>query len=183
MGDGMFNGKPHLFYFPDGHPQAGIFKGMVEILKERSLDPGKKNAKYKGFKCPPPQLDCCYRQMLYNQPDSANVPSCLELLGKEHDVEILFLPKFHCELNPIKQCWGYAKRIYCLNPELSCEDALHSNAISTINSVPLVSIRRFCNRSLQPLDAYQNGLDGKQAAWAARKYCTIILCRLSGRKT
>ncbi|KAF8236176.1 hypothetical protein L208DRAFT_1253078, partial [Tricholoma matsutake] len=41
--------------------------------------------------------------------------------------QILFLPKFHCELNIIKQCWGHAKRQYQIFPPSSKEDDLEWN--------------------------------------------------------
>ncbi|KAJ7434379.1 hypothetical protein B0H11DRAFT_734016, partial [Mycena galericulata] len=70
----------------------------------------------------------------------------------------------------IEQCWGYAKRIYRLNPESSREDALERNALAALDAIPLASMRRFANRSERFMDAYDIGLNGSQAAWAARKY-------------
>ena len=34
MADGQFNGQRQCFYFEEGHPQAGVFKGMAVILQE-----------------------------------------------------------------------------------------------------------------------------------------------------
>ena len=97
------------------------------------------------------------------------------------------MPKFHRELNFIEQCWGYAKRIYRLNPESSREDHLERNALAALNAIPLETMRwyekvshlltwfeltqsRFANRSSHFMDAYDKGLNGWQAAWVARKY-------------
>ena len=110
------------------------------------------------------------RQHLYNQPDFANVPSLLEITCRSKGFSVLFLPKFHCELNFIEQCWGYAKRIYRLNPESSREDVLKRNALAALESIPLTTMRRFANRSYQFMDAYHRGLNRRQAAWSIRKY-------------
>jgi hypothetical protein len=113
------------------------------------------------------------------------IKSCLESDCEARGFQLLFLPKFHCELNFIEQCWGYAKRLYRLNPESSREDALERNALAALDAVPLISMRRyayscfnahaltrsrFANRSMRFMDAYTKGLTGAQAAWASRKY-------------
>jgi hypothetical protein len=38
--------------------------------------------------------------------------------------EVIFFPKFHCELNYNEQCWGFAKRIYRMFPTSSKEEDL-----------------------------------------------------------
>ena len=124
--------------------------------------------------------------MLYSQEDFTYTPSCLELEAKARGSTILFLPKFHCELNPIEQCWGYAKRVYRLNPASSREEDLVHNALSALDQVPLPTIRRyvlnlvllpvvdmfdsFFNRAHRFVDAYAQGLDGRQSAWACKRY-------------
>ena len=85
-------------------------------------------------------------------------------------IQVLFLPKFHCELNFIEQCWGYAKHVYRLNPPSSREDHLERNALASLEAVPLKLMRKFAMRSRRFMDAYERGLNGRQAAWAARKY-------------
>ena len=54
---------------------------------------------------------CCMHRVLSLQDDFAYEKPLLQhyLEGRGH--VCLFLPKFHCELNPIKMLWGYAR--YC----------------------------------------------------------------------
>lgn len=177
MVDGCFtDGTPQPLYFPEGHPRAGVFKGMAKILEERGFgDMSKVRAECKGFKCAPPLeieavQNCCCRRILYNQPDFTNVKSLLEERCKELGVLVLFLPKFHCELNFIEQCWGYAKRLYRLCPESPREDQLEKNSLQSLETIPLNTMRKFATRSQRFMDAYDQGLNGRQAAWAARKY-------------
>jgi hypothetical protein len=171
----LADGTPQPLYFPEGHERAGAFKGMSTILEERGFgNMSKVLAQCKSFKCAPaipgvPQR-CCCRRILYNEPDFVNVESRLEATCKALSVLVIFLPKFHCELNFIEQCWGYAKRIYRLNPESSREDVLERNALAALETIPLPTMRRFANRSRRFMDAYGRGLNGRQAAWAARKF-------------
>jgi len=64
--------------------------------------------------------------MLYNEPDFIKVESLLETACKAHGFGVLFIPKFHCELNFIEQCWGYSKRLYQQCPVTSKEADLKS---------------------------------------------------------
>ena len=66
----------------------------------------------------------------------------LEIHCQEHGFSVIFLPKFHCELNFIEQCWGYAKRVYRHFPASLKEADLERNVIEALDSVPLVSMRR-----------------------------------------
>ncbi|KIM76322.1 hypothetical protein PILCRDRAFT_77971, partial [Piloderma croceum F 1598] len=107
--------------FTDGMPQPlcfetgsnrGLFKGMAVILEEQGLtEAAKLCAECKKFKCLKPTdgsvANCCCRRVLYNQPDFIAVESLLETTCKAREFTVIFLPKFHCELNFIEQCWGY----------------------------------------------------------------------------
>src|SRR5882724_9587778 len=102
-----------------------------------------KKKKRPGLKCPEKgQTDCCYHWFLFNQPDFTMVESRLKTYCKSHGVEVIFLPKFHCELNPIKQCWGYAKHIYWYYPASSKEADLKHNMLMALETVPLESMRK-----------------------------------------
>lgn len=144
MADGRFaNGTVQPFYFPEGHEHAGAFKGMAEILKERGFDgTDKLRASCPGFKCNPHVEGCCCRRLLYNQPDFVDIKSNLELACGIRGYKVLFLPKFHCELNFIEQCWGYAKRMYRQFPPNSSEAVLEQNMLKALDAVPLTSMRK-----------------------------------------
>jgi transposase len=70
------------------------------------------------------------------------VESLLETLRKAEGFEVMFLPKFHCELNFIEQCWGFAKRKYRMYPPSSKEADLEANLVLSLSEVPLDSMRR-----------------------------------------
>ena len=95
---------------------------MIKILNRHGLtEEAKLRAKCKGFKCEKDATNCCQCQVLYNQPDFADQESALEIACKAKGFKVVFLPKFHCELNFIEQCWGHAKRVYNQYPPLSKE--------------------------------------------------------------
>jgi len=163
MRDAQFkDGTPQSLYYPPGHEREGVFKGMVVILEECGYTVKDLRVECKGFKCPPGPTapDCCCRRKLFNEPDFTNVETILKKTCRSRGFHIIFLPKFHCELNSIKQCWGYSKRLYRLNPESSCEDHLEHNMLAALEAVPLKSMRKFATRSRCFMDAYARGLNG-----------------------
>ncbi|THV06141.1 hypothetical protein K435DRAFT_816013 [Dendrothele bispora CBS 962.96] len=157
-------------------PNKSYFKGMRVLIEERQKkghnlpDPSKLKAQCPGFKCPKGRTDCCCRRVLYSESDFVKQKSRLEEHCKARGYQVIFFPKYHCELNFIEQCWGYAKRIYHMFPTSSSEEDLERNLIASLNAVPLVSMRRFATRSSRFGDSYFYGLNGVQAAWANKKY-------------
>ncbi|KIK76573.1 hypothetical protein PAXRUDRAFT_169460 [Paxillus rubicundulus Ve08.2h10] len=139
-------------YFPpnDLRGPEGIFKGMAVILEEcKQKDPLKftvpnymklKAQCGKNFDCQKDQINCCCRWISYTQPDFVGVESLLETLCKACGYQVLFLPKFHCELNSIEQCWGFAKWLYQKFPASSKEADLERNVLTVLNSVPLITM-------------------------------------------
>ncbi|KIJ30912.1 hypothetical protein M422DRAFT_186566, partial [Sphaerobolus stellatus SS14] len=147
------------------------FKGMEQIIRERGLWPEKGlNAQCEGFKCELGRTDCCCRRLLFTQPDFVYQKSELEELITSRNHICDFYPKFHCELNFIEQYWGAAKLHYRASPPTKNMEEMQTNVIAALDSVPLIQIQRYANRSAKFMDAYIKGLTGTQAAWAARKY-------------
>ena len=145
MGDAtLTDGTKQSLYFLWGHVKEGLFKGMQVILQERGLmTESNLLAQCPDFKCPNKGTrNCCCRQTLYNQPDFMEVESMLETYCRSHGVDVIFLPKFHCNLNFIEQCWGYAKRIYQHYPASSKEADLERNLLASLEAVPLQSMQK-----------------------------------------
>lgn len=89
-----------------GQPQSmmtasGEAKGLKQVLEERGFNISKLKAKCSPV-CPFESQNCCLARLLSQQEDFANQPSMLETLIKGAGHECIFLPKFHCELNPIE---------------------------------------------------------------------------------
>ena len=76
--------------------------------------------------------DCCMQQLLSLQDDFKNEKPLLQLIIEGAGHTCLFLPKFHCELNPIELVWGQAKRHeFCA---VSCSAAKLTDQLkSTVN--------------------------------------------------
>ncbi|KAI0371201.1 hypothetical protein BV20DRAFT_942876 [Pilatotrama ljubarskyi] len=172
MGDAKLpNGEAQSLYFQEGHPKAGLFKGMVQILEERGYNAvSGLRAECPKFKCPPGATRCCCRRWLFEEPDFRDAESLVEAHCRERGFEVIFLPKFHCELNPIEQCWCVAKCAYREFPPSSIEADLECNVLAALDSVDITKMRRFFNRTQRFTDAYRKGLSGTQAAWACKKY-------------
>jgi len=141
------NGEEQAFYYPNDptHPHAGQFKGMAVILEEHGFTEARKWKAQCGKKCSDcraGETHCCCHRTLFNQPDFVGVESILETVVREKGYRVLFLPKFHCELNFIEQCWEAAKRAYCLKPASSSEADLERNVASCLDEVALISMHR-----------------------------------------
>jgi hypothetical protein len=151
MQDGWFHNAQGMkvvqsFYFPEDHPtHPGQFKGILQILLERGFNlPSKLRLECRDFKCQNegPEARCCCRRILYNQPDFQEVKSRLENVCASRGFRVIFLPKFHPELNFIEQCWGAAKRHYRKLPQSKSDQEFERNVIESLESVSLLMMRR-----------------------------------------
>ena len=102
----VLNGKGKPVFDPNGKAQhqtvcmgdATFVDGGPQCLYLASA----LQAECKGFKCPQNATSCCCQCMLYNELDFSEVESLLETTCKARGFQVLFLPKFHCELNFIE---------------------------------------------------------------------------------
>jgi hypothetical protein len=95
--DENMRGKPQKMTLPDG-----TAKGLERVLSERGFNISQiKRAKCKPI-CPFESSNCCMARVLSQQEDFVNQTSMLEQVITEAGHLCMFLPKFHCELNPIE---------------------------------------------------------------------------------
>lgn len=59
------------------------------------------------------RTDCCMRKMLANQHDFKEEKPLIQSIIEDAGHRCWFLPKFHCELNPIEMYWGWMKAREC----------------------------------------------------------------------
>ena len=92
MRDTMWDGRVQKMVLSNGQP-----KGMRLVLQERGIDTTRMKA-------------ADMRIVLAHHADFKYEKTALECLMQEKGQRAIFIPKFHCELNPIERVWGEAKR-------------------------------------------------------------------------
>ena len=95
--------------------------------------------------------------------------SALEEAILEAGHKCIFYPKFHCELNFIERYWGTAKKYARENCNYSWS-SLQRVVPVALESVDIILIRKFARKAWRYMDLYRNGITGKLAEYAAKKY-------------
>ena len=90
--DTMWDGRVQKMQLPDGRP-----KGMKLILEERGV-------------CTDGMVAEKLREKLQTFEDFKTQKSLLEEMVEARGHICMFIPKFHCELNPIERVWCHAKK-------------------------------------------------------------------------
>lgn len=108
-------GQPQKMTLDDGTP-----KGMETVLTERGYDVTGLKARCSPVYATDSPNRCCMSRFLSKEEDFANQESMLEKLIREAGHLCIFLPKFHCELNPIEMVF------YIFSPALISLTIFHS---------------------------------------------------------
>jgi hypothetical protein len=90
------HGKPQKMTTASGAP-----KGLKTVHKEHGFDVQNLRTKCSPV-CPLENTGCCMARLLSQQDGFKNQQSMLEKLIQDAGHLCFFLPKFHCELNPIE---------------------------------------------------------------------------------
>ena len=161
---------PQSMQFPPDYvnPElAGKPKGIKKILQERGL--WKETYRLACPKCSADKKDCCARKVLAAEQDFREQKGQLREELEARGQVVLFLPKFHCELNPIEPYWCQAKW-YCRE---NCEytiSGLRDTVPKALASVQNSTILGFWNRIFRVIDAYQAGMNYGTEEFKNRAY-------------
>ncbi|KIK49712.1 hypothetical protein GYMLUDRAFT_253663 [Collybiopsis luxurians FD-317 M1] len=97
---------------------------------------------------------CCMQRLLSSQPDFMVEKPLLQIVIERRGHKCLFLPKFHCELNPIEMVWGQAKRRF---REMADGTFPRAKVLvpESLDKVSAQNIRRYFRHCDRYLDAYR----------------------------
>ncbi|GBC21156.2 hypothetical protein RIR_jg24235.t1 [Rhizophagus irregularis DAOM 181602=DAOM 197198] len=162
--------------FSDDHPNEklrGQPKGLRQILQERKKWPNGglmlecKECKEKNDD--ENRINCCARRVMSLEPDFLAQKGAIAEIIEKAGHKCIFYPKFHCELNFIERYWGAAKRHARENCNYSWV-GLKQIVPQSLESVSLITIRRFARKAWRYMSLYQKGIGGKLAEYAVKKY-------------
>lgn len=152
MRDTTWAGKVQRLVTDDGTP-----KGAAKILEKRGINTG--SLKLADMKIIP----SCHE-------DFRDEKSALHNLVEKNGHVVLFLPKFHCELNGIERVWGHAKRY----TRAHCDyrfDSLQRTVPEALDSISSETISNYIRRSRNYMFSYLKGSQpGKQMEKEVTKF-------------
>ena len=137
--DTVWAGKVQKMVFSIGVP-----KGMKRVLEERGIN----TTALRGEDM---------RKILANHEDFRTEKTILESFLSEKGHIGLFLPKFHCELNPIERIWGEAKR-YSRKYTNFTLPRLRNILPAALDSVSVTTIRKYFRKARDYQRAYIEGI-------------------------
>ena len=152
MRDTVYDGVTQRMVFDDGTP-----KGMKQVLIERHIN-------VKGMRAADMQ------QVLSEMRDFKYEKTKVEkyILGRKH--RVLFIPKFHCELNPIERCWGSAKHYTRQHCDYTFP-GLEKTVIPALDSISVDLIRKYFRKNREIMRAYREGYTpGRELETALKQY-------------
>lgn len=97
--------------------------------------------------------------MLRQETDFLNQKIWLVEIAAKDGMEVDFFPKYHCEFNWIERYWGNAKATTRRKCTYSFE-ALKTTVPEALDSVDVLTMRRFARKSFRYIDAYREREDG-----------------------
>ena len=114
-------------------------------------------------------IECCGRYRLSQEPDFLAQKEWLreEIEGRGH--QIIYYPKFHCELNYIEMIWAYVKANLRKNCTYSFED-LKIKLPGVIENIPISFFRKAARHAFRFMSGYRLNIEGPLLEFAMKRY-------------
>ena len=147
----VWDGAPQEMTLRDGTP-----KGLRIVLEERGVNTCGMNAKK-------------MREILATHEDFSSQKTILEELVESQSHICLFLPRFHCELNPIERVWCHSKKHTRANVNGSIT-RLRDILPHAFDSCSPELIKKFFRTCREYEKAYREGCTGKDVDTIIKVY-------------
>ena len=113
---------------------------------------------------------CCAQYVLSQQPDFLEQKEWLTEVVEAAGFNVIFFPKYHCELNFIEMIWGWIKSYHRRNCPYNYKDLKTTLPDTVENKLPLSFVRKCSRRCERYMTGYQAGLEGPLLDYAMKKY-------------
>lgn len=115
---------------------------------------------------------CCANYVLAHEPGFLAQEEWLTQVVHEPGFEIIFYPKYHCELNYIEMIWGWAKSYHRRTCTHNYKD-LKERLPKTFDDLLDVSfVRKVFQHCLRFMSGYRQNLEDPLSDYAMRKYAS-----------
>ena len=189
MVDGWLLDEHNVRHVQSMHFECGKQKGVKQILIEREMNKSKSDKghvlnlqcnvckiktteaeRQKGIEMGYIEKKCCMSYVLSHEPDFEAQEEWLTQVVHDAGFEIIFYPKYHCELNYIEMIWGWAKSHHHRTCTYNYKD-LKARLPETFDDLlPVGLVRKFLQHCLRFMSGYRQNLEGPLLDYAMRKY-------------
>ena len=113
---------------------------------------------------------CCASYVLAHEPDFLAQEEWLTQVVHDAGFEIIFYPKYHCELNYIEMIWGWVKSYHRRTCTYNYKDLKDRLPKTFDDLLPLPFVRKVFQHCLRFMSGYRQNLEGPLLDYAMTKY-------------
>lgn len=113
---------------------------------------------------------CCLSKVLSEEPDFMMQKEWLTEVVELGGCEIIFYPKYHCELNFIEMIWGWLKSYHRRSCTYNFKHLEETLPVSIDETMPIAFVRRASRHCMRFMTGYREGLTGPLLQFAVQKY-------------
>ena len=162
--DGKQLGLKSILHQRGKWPANGLRKRCEHCLKNI---PKEARVNFEPF----PNHPCCAFYVVSQEKDFLEQKEWLSETVEAAGCEIIYYPKYHCELNYIEMIWGYLKRKLRENCTYNFKE-LQALLPQQLESIPISFVRKAARHCYRFMSGYRIGLEGPQLEYVVKKFKT-----------